>query len=103
MTTAHQAIRNTTTDGRVAKLLGVHDSTILRKNRKVTGDMRDISRQPVSKDFVLPGERKSVRRSIGFWKQIGELSPDRESKKMPRLLEQQRRIKEKHLIFILYQ
>ncbi|NIH18445.1 hypothetical protein [Morganella morganii] len=82
MTTAHQAIRNTTQTV-VAKLLGVHDSTILRRTKKLPEICETLAAAGIT-DFVLPGERKISEEEYRFlWKQIGELSQMRIKENAP--------------------
>ena len=82
MTTAHQAIRNTTQTV-VAKLLGVHDSTILRRTEKLPEICETLAAAGI-RDFVLPGERKISEEEYRFlWKQIGELSQMRIKENAP--------------------
>ncbi len=82
MTTAHQAIRNTTQTV-VAKLLGVHDSTILRRTEKLPEICETLAAAGIT-DFVLPGERKISEEEYRFlWKQIGELSQIRIKENAP--------------------
>lgn len=101
MATAHQALRSTTQTV-VAKLLGVHDSTVLRRTEKLPEICETLAAAGIT-DFVLPGEKKISEEEYRFlWKQIGELSLMR-TKKTPRLLEQQRRISKSHTGVIIHE
>ena len=71
--TAHQVIR-TTSQTVIAKSLGVHDSTIMRRTEKIPELCETLAAAGVI-DFVLPGEMKISEEEYRFlWKQIGELS-----------------------------
>ncbi|MGJ5665852.1 hypothetical protein, partial [Morganella morganii] len=80
--TAHQALRSTTQTV-VAKLLGVHDSTIMRRAEKFS-DCCEVLAASGIRDFVLPGEKKISEEEYRFlWKQIGELSLMRTKENAP--------------------
>lgn len=71
--TALQALR-AKSQSVVAKTLGVHDSTILRRTDKFPELCETLAASGI-KDFVLEGERKISEEEYRFlWKQIGELS-----------------------------
>ena len=71
--TAHQAIRETSQTV-VARLLDVHDSTIMRRTEKLS-DCCEVLAAAGIKDFVLPGEKKISEEEYRFmWKQIAEFS-----------------------------
>ena len=73
MATAHQALRSTTQTV-VAKLLGVHDSTVLRRTEKLPEICETLAAAGIT-DFVLPGEKKISEEEYRFlWKQIAEFS-----------------------------
>ncbi|CAM8270385.1 hypothetical protein Q4R98_18935 [Morganella morganii] len=82
MATAHQALRSTTQTV-VAKLLGVHDSTVLRRTEKLPEICETLAAAGIT-DFVLPGEKKISEEEYRFlWKQIGELSLMRTKENAP--------------------
>ncbi|MEM7998231.1 hypothetical protein Q4R43_18925, partial [Morganella morganii] len=67
----------------VAKLLGVHDSTVLRRTEKLPEICETLAAAGIT-DFVLPGEKKISEEEYRFlWKQIGELSLMRTKENAP--------------------
>lgn len=80
--TAHQQLRETSQTV-VAKLLNVHDSTIMRRAEKFS-DCCEVLAASGVRDFVLPGEKKISEEEYRFlWKQIGELSLMRTKENAP--------------------
>lgn len=70
---ALQALRNKTQSA-VARKLGVHDSTILRRTEKYPEICETLVASGII-DFVMEGERKISEEEYRFlWKQMGELS-----------------------------
>ncbi|MGR6438814.1 transposase family protein [Proteus mirabilis] len=87
---ALQALRNKTQSA-VARTLGVHDSTILRRTEKYPEICETLVASGII-DFVMEGERKISEEEYRFlWKQMGELS-QMKIKKTPRLRQQTRRV-----------
>ncbi|EQA5331380.1 CII family transcriptional regulator [Proteus mirabilis] len=73
MASALQALRNKT-QSVVAKTLGVHDSTILRRTEKYPEICETLVASGIV-DFVMEGERKISEEEYRFlWKQVGEFS-----------------------------
>ncbi len=71
--TAHQALR-ATSQTVVARLLDVHDSTIMRRTEKLPDICEMLSAAGV-KDFVMTGEKKISEEEYRFlWKQVAEFS-----------------------------
>lgn len=82
MASALQALRNKT-QSVVAKTLGVHDSTILRRTEKYPEICETLVASGIV-DFVMEGERKISEEEYRFlWKQIGELSQMRTKENAP--------------------
>ncbi|MDH0357091.1 hypothetical protein [Morganella sp. GD04133] len=80
--TAHQALR-TTSQTVVARLLDVHDSTIMRRTERIPEICETLAAAGIT-DFVLPGEKKISEEEYRFlWKQIGELSVMRAKENAP--------------------
>ena len=80
--TAHQALR-ATSQTVVARLLDVHDSTIMRRAEKFS-DCCEVLAATGVKDFVLAGEKKISEEEYRFlWKQVGELSQMRTKENAP--------------------
>ncbi|WP_274371791.1 hypothetical protein [Morganella morganii] len=80
--TAHQALR-TTSQTVVARLLDVHDSTIMRRTERIPEICETLAAAGIT-DFVLPGEKKISEEEYRFlWKQIGELSLMRTKENAP--------------------
>lgn len=70
---ALQALRNKTQSA-VARTLGVHDSTILRRTEKYPEICETLVASGII-DFVMEGERKISEEEYRFlWKQMDELS-----------------------------
>ncbi len=71
--TAHQALR-ATSQTVVARLLDVHDSTIMRRTERIPEICETLAAAGIT-DFVLPGEKKISEEEYRFlWKQIAEFS-----------------------------
>lgn len=82
MASALQALRNKS-QSVVAKTLGVHDSTVLRRTDKYPELCETLVASGIV-DFVMEGERKISEEEYRFlWKQIGELSLMRTKENAP--------------------